>query len=559
MNTWDLEAERELWADICYKDFWQFCDYALGYGNNPAFKWWSKRVHRPFCDWFQQHAESWLGGRSAASEVNDLTYLMVVVLREFGKTMIITKAGQLWLHLHDPDLSTYIGSSTVGRAADFFTPMKVWLMGDDPSAHFTWLYGLWYDKNRSWTSDQLVHGARRALARSEPSIGTWGVETGLTSTHPDAGFIDDPVDYDLMAKDGKWLEKVNLHLISLTPVFKANALMVYIGTRYHDADPIGEQLRRNGAASVTGMSMPDVRATADGKWHVYFLPGRDLDGKPTFPENWNERRLREYERDNSMMYSAQIMNDPNIGAHVPLTANQIDSLWVDKRHVPSNLRYSVHLDTAFKSKESLSRGDESVIQVWGHTADGSGDVYYIEGHGSNRWRVDDFNNQLVILLQRLRSTKRWPFVLTDEAEIGGKYGTWALTLESWCHGAGIPCPPFLLLQRGGRKKVARIIQASAYWVDGHVKLIREAPGVDALVSQMLRIGNSPNDDWADAAADVFHPDIYRPARISNQRDVQPRIRRPWDTELQNGGLSDDELRMLYDASQAQEEGRPAIQ
>ena len=543
--SWDLNSERELWADICVHSFWHFCDYALGYGSGPH-KWWTPRVHKPFCDWYESRIKEWASKRQV-EEDKSTTYLMIVVMREFGKTMIITKAGQLWLHLQDPDISSYTGSATVTRAQDFFEPIKTHLNGSDPNSLFVYLYGNWCDRNRTWTTTEVVHGARIALARSEPSLGTWGVETGLTGTHPDAGFIDDPIDYEIMGKDSRWLEKVNTHLTSLTPVFKANALFVYTGTRYHNADAIGESLAFGGALTLTGHDMPGIVASPEGRWHVYFMPGRGSDGVPIYPENWPEKRLKEFDRQNSLIYAAQILQDPNTGQHVALTRAQIEDRWVDEKDVPRNLLHSLHIDTAFKSRESASRGDWSVITHWGHTTDGTGDVYYLEGYGSNRWRVEDFNDQLIMLLQKLKARKQWPFALTDEQEVGGKYGTWELTIQSWCHGAGLPAPPIKLLSRGGRKKNSRIIQAAAYWVDGHVKLVRSAPGLDNLISQMLQIGTSAHDDWADASADVFHSEVYRPARIAGQRDLQPYLSRPWDRELQVGATLDDfDARKAYD-------------
>jgi hypothetical protein len=460
-------------------------------------------------------------------------YLMVVVHREFGKTMLITKAGQLWLHLHDANLSSYIGSSTVTRAGSFFTPIKEILQNNDPECLFTWLYGDWFDPRRTWGAESIVHAARKNLARTEPSIGTWGVETGLVGMHPDVGFMDDPVDYEKMATDAQWLQKVNDHLSGLSPVFKADSLFVYTGTRYHDSDPIGEALRHEGAVTIDGgMGMPNTREDPEGKWRVYFRAARDGVGAPTYPENWPEKRLRDYEKKNSMQYAAQLMNSPNSGQHVPLLQEQVDKLWIRRADVPSNLRYSLHIDTAFKSRESMARGDESVMQLWGHSRDGTGDVYYLEGYGSANWRVEDFNNQLVMLLQKLKRERRWPFVLTDEVELGGKIGTWELTIQSWCHHVGLAAPHVELLGRGGRKKVMRLIGAAAYWVDGHVKLVEGAPGVDKLVDQMLRIGTSAHDDWADCASDVFNGKVYIPQSRTGIRDPQPLIRRPWDDELQ---------------------------
>lgn len=547
-SLWDLEAERELWADICRKDFWHFCDYALGYGDHPDFNWWVSRVHKPFCEWLQHHILEWHNARLNRGEGQEGTpkFLMVVVHREFGKSMIGTKALTIWLHVLNPNLSSYLGSSTVTRAQFFFDPIKSVLDGSDPYSKFTWLYGNWYDKTRTWAASQIIHGARIAVARSEPSIGTWGVETGLTGTHPDHGNIDDPIDYELMGKDGQWLEKVNSHLASLSPVFRDDALFIYTGTRYHDSDAIGTSLRLEGVRSVSGMPVPGFQAAPDGKWDVYFMAARDKEGKPTFPENWPERRLREYERRHSIQYAAQLMNDPNTGAHVALTRRQLEEMVIDKKDLPANLRYSIHLDTAFKSREAVARGDESVIQLWGHTRDGSGDVYFVEGLGSNVWRVEDFNTQLIMLLQRLRAQRKWPFVLTDEVTVGGKEGTWELIIQSWCHQAGIPSPNLQMLNRAGKKKINRILGAVSYWVDGHVRLVRGANGLDKLMDQMARIGTSSHDDWADAAADVFNPAVYAGIHRGPQKDVQPMIRRPWDRELQTGGISDEEAIQYYD-------------
>lgn len=541
---WDKEAERELWADICLNDFYQFCDYALGF-NRPGWSWWTERVHRPFCEWFQSHVLEWESSRGEGRPEGK--HLMVVVHREFGKTMIGTRAGQFWLHLRHPNLSSYTGSTTVTRAMSFLGPIREWMTGNDPESRFIWLYGNWFDKSRTWTLAEIVHAARTNLARTEPSLGTWGIETGLVGMHPDAGFMDDPIDYEKMGTDSQWLEKVNTHLASLSPVFRVDSFFVYTGTRYHDADAIGESLNLEHAKTITGMPMPGYRARDDGKWHVYFRSARDEEGKPTFPENWPEHRLRDYEKRHSLQYAAQLLNNPNTGAHVALNEEQVNRLYISRKDVPRDLRYSIHIDTAFKSRESVSRGDDSVIQLWGHARDGSGDVYYLEGYGSNRWRIEDFNHQLVILLQRLKKERRWPFVLTDEAEVGGKYGTWEMTIQSWCHGAGIPTPYIKLINRGGKRKIMRLTEAAGYWVDGHAKLVEGATGLDKLVDQMLKIGTSAHDDWADAGSDVFFKEVYTPRRRVGAIDAQPHIVRPWDRELQSGQMDrEDWIRNVYD-------------
>ena len=64
--------------------------------------------------------------------------------------------------------------------------------------------------------------------------------------------------------------------------------------------------------------------------------------------------------------------------------------------------------------------------------------------------------------------------------------------------------------------------------------------------QMSRIGISEHDDWADAAADVFHPEVYRPFLPPGQ-DAQPPVpQRPWDRELKTGQIDNETARGIYD-------------
>jgi hypothetical protein len=555
---WSSQDEREILAAACRDNFWTFVMEAYGGYYNPRFSGWlDPAVHKPLCDWYSHHIHEWIGWRRDG--VRQQKCLMVIVPREFGKTTLITQAGQLWLHLQDPDLATYTGSENFTRATEFLASVRSVAAGEDPYARFGQLFGSWRPNNKNvmWSNAGAVHAARRAVSRKEPSFGTWGVEKGLTGTHPDALFLDDPTSYEAMALATNWLDVVNGHLDSLLPVLTTDGLFVLPGTRYHDGDHFGRTLKSDGAKTVSGMPMPDYAPRPDGKWEVYFLQARDIEGTPTLTKVWPGWRLDEYERKNNLRYAAQVMNDPSSSEFNPLTRGQIDLLRVKPEEVPWSLRYSIHCDTAFKSQAKQARGDESVLQIWGHDLK-NGDVYFIEGYCSNVWRAEDFNNKLVMVLQKLKSRKtwherivgRWPFVVTDEQEVGGKQGTWELTIASACHTSGLPAPPLVLLSRGGAKKINRIIEASAHWADGRVKLVEGAPGLERLVDQMSRIGSSASDDWSDAAADVFNPKVYNGApRLGSDQDLQPEIHLPWDDVLKNN----ESAVKAYDAYHSREE------
>ena len=116
----------------------------------------------------------------------------------------------------------------------------------------------------------------------------------------------------------------------------------------------------------------------------------------------------------------------------------VRKLWVAPEDVDNrDLRITIHVDTAFKTLERLERGDSSVIAVVGHSRTGDGMVYALEAKHSNTWTADQFFDELVALLQRLKkSGTTWPYALTDEREMGGKEGLFLKVLEARCAASG---------------------------------------------------------------------------------------------------------------------------
>lgn len=551
---WSVDAEVALWSDICRRSFWWFLQVAWGahwyMRANAHDRWLTERLHKPICDWLQAHVEDWERRRLSGDKRR--TKLALVIPRSYGKTVIATKALPLWVQLRNPDLSTYIGSETVEKAIDFLRPVKSVMDGSDPFARFTRLYGNWFSPERLWTNRTVVHGVRRAVGRSEPSFDTWGVEQGITGAHPDWGIFDDPISEEKLKESGAWIDAVNNAMAALRPAFRTDSFFMLVCTRYRDNDAIGTALSTEGVRSWAGMQVPEQRfePRETGEWDVYFLQALDTAGVSTFPEMWPTEELRRYEASKPIHFAAQMMNDPASGEHMALTMEQVDQLWIDQKDLPSYMQYTVHMDTAFKIPSRVGRGDENVIQVWGHDPRGNGDVYYIEGIGSNTWRIEEFTDELIRLCQRYKRFGKRIRVMTDEKEMGGKAGTWENWLRSSFAGAGLIMPPFKVMVRSRTKKEIRIREAAGFWVDGHVRIVRGAPGAHKLVSQMVRLGIAAHDDWADAAADVFAPEVYRPMlnpALAGSRDDGAYPVQPGD-DILGRRISDDAARRFYDAA-----------
>lgn len=517
---------------------------------HPNERWITTRVHRPICRWLQKRVEEWEAHRAAGEKVR--TKIALIIPRAFGKTVMGTKALSLWAHVRNPNISSFIGSEVVGKAMDFLEPIKVILEGKDPFSWFCWLYGNWFSPERLWTRTKIVHAARTMLSRSEASFDTWGVEQGITGAHPDWGVFDDPLTEEKIKENGTWITTVNQAMAALRPAFRTDSFFMLSLTRYRDNDVAGTYLKLEGVKSWSGQpyTNPAFEPREDGEWDVYFLQAYDKHGDAVLPEVWPVRELRKYEQTRPGEFAAQMMNEPGSGEHMELTAEQIADMWIDRKDLPSQLALTLHLDTAFKENRTRGSGDESVYELWGHDPRGNGDVYYLEGEGSDRWRIEEFTDRLLMLAQRLKSEGKRIRLITDDKETGGKAGTWINWLRSSFHGKGLPMPPLLQLPRQGTRKIIRMREAAGFWVDGHVKLVRDAPGVQNLINQMVRLGVAANDDWADAAADVFANEVYRPMlnptrQGSNDAGAIPR--QPGDDIMgrwRTGTI--DDMRRVYD-------------
>lgn len=549
---WPLDAERDLWRHYCLESFYWFAKVAWGIEwymqKNPNDAWFSDRVHKPLCDWLQYHVEDWEKGRRSKRRKK----LAVIIPRSFGKTVLVTKALNLWIQLRNPDTAAMIGSEVQTKAEDFLAPITEVMCGNDPYSWFSWLYGNWKDPDRTWTKKRIVHAARRAVAKTEPSFGTWGVDTGITGMHPDVGILDDPLSEEKIRENGTWLNVVNQSVAALRPAFRSDSLFILVCTRYRDNDVAGTFLdpKKEGVRSWTGMPIDDIalKVVDNGQWDVYYLRSLDERDESILPEVHPTEQLRQYRKAHPAEFSAQMMNDPASGEHMSITSEQIDELWVEDRDLPSNLRYTIHCDTAFKTDETRGKGDESVIQVWAHDARGTGDVYYIEGYGSNEWREEDFTARFINLVKKYR-TKLHPLVAWTDEIIFDKDLTWIKYLKSEAAADGIRLPRFVPCKRRGKNKEARKHDALAHWVSGHVHLIKNAPGVEYLVYQALRVGYSKHDDWIDTACDVFNPEIYRPFLVG-MYDRSPRVTSPGDEVLKER-MTNDEARRIYDIEHAE--------
>jgi hypothetical protein len=539
-----MEAERDFWRHRCMDSFWWFFKYAYGYDFNPKGDlgkrpWLFEATHKPACDWFEKHAREWLADREAGRA--KAKKLICVVPRDWGKTTLFAQAGQMWLHLHDPELATYTGCETITRAREVLNGIKAVISGDDPYARFSWLYGRQGPTaRRKWKVDGVVTAARTNLTRRDDSYGIWAVQSGMVGLHPDGGFFDDPNTYERMDRHVDWLDVVWNHMSTLIPVFQMDAFWMLTATRYGEGDHIGRCVdpMRGGVKSMSGMPMPGVKVDPDGIWDVFYLDAIGPNGELLMPQIWPADRIKAFERENSVRYWAQVRNNPTQNPHNVLPEHIVKTLITAPADVDyKKLRVSLHIDTAFKNPKRRIRGDLSTISAVGHVPK-TGKVAFLGAKVRKECDSEEFIQLLIDQTKEWRRRCARVSCITDEQDIGGKPGVWPALLKTKFREAGVEMPEFLVLDRDSKRKEDRLIHAAGFWRAGKIMLIRDAENLDLLVEQMSKIGFTEYDDVADATADCWNDRLYQIIWNTKADAIAQQTGNPFDDVLKPGPAGD---------------------
>lgn len=558
-KPWPLEAEREFWRSACAPgtsphSLWWFVRIAWGtewyFRKTGKTRWLQARVHKPFLEWYQKHVLEWIKRRSRG--VIGRTYLLILHPRGFGKTLLITRAANLWTHLADRNSAWYIGSETHPKAKVFLAGLKAVLNGTDENAWFSWLYGNFQDPKRSWSAESIVTAYRTATAIQEPTFGTYGVEMGITGMHPDGVTFDDPTSADNMSE--LTLQQARDSYDNTHPALRTDSLFVGIMTRYAGNDAAGHILDQEGVASWTGLPNPDPRSiaqTAGGKVHVYFLQGRDPTkksqehpkGEPVLPEVWDKDGMDHYEIKDPVNFSAQIQNTPTVGEHMPLEYAQIERMFIGRDDLPAIDFATVHLDTAFKDEDRIKRGDFNVILGLLHSLRPDGKVFVDRIIRNTTDRAESFISRLCSYLLSLQTRGYRLKCITDEAEAFGKKGSFKLLLQVSLSVAGFRIgPDSILTFNRTNKKEQRLRKAAAYWAEGYVRICKGIEWEDRLMYEAVNLTKGDHDDIIDAFSDVWQDGVWKKPteHFGTPRDTD--IVQPGDEVLRPGLVFTEALR-----------------
>lgn len=552
MIGWSLDDEKEIWRAICSPNHWHkedgwtadthpksllyFVKYAWGadfylekHPEQP--RWLYEPIHEPFLKWLQTHLLDWRDNCRRGNTA-DLKHLAVILPRGYGKTVCTSKSAMLWLHLDEPDMSTLLCSSTQVLAEDLLKAIQTVMSGEDSDTWFSWLYGNFRYGAKEWTKTHVTHAYRNSKNISEPSFDVSSVDTGMTGYHHRIHVWDDPI-YANKLRDGKdaYLRSVHTAVNASYNAIQANGLLMLVLTRYLDGDVAGRQLKDGGIKSWEGMDCVSSQFTdkvewGKGIWNVFFYQTEDeFTGNPTHPILWTKEKIAAHKRRDPEDFACQQQNNPGANERAPLTEQAVTAYFMDYKDAEFTVPYedaTLHLDTAFKTPETVRSGDYSVIVPWLHDGRRNGRLYLDTDLllASNELSEEDFNAKVLETFRALRRRRIRVRLLTDEKEPGGKVGTYKNRMVALIRAAGFPgftANNFLQFARTTNKK-ARIRTAAGHFAEGYVRILlhKDADGdwivppvVRELIRQFCRIDVVDHDDLADAATDGFTEGVWR--------------------------------------------------
>jgi hypothetical protein len=314
-----------------------------------------------------------------------------------GKTQRMGTAGPLWLLLRDPTRRIIVASYEQGVAARSGLAVRQMIetygggyKGDRASRHQDDHLGLLLDPDRAQqTNWNLIDGPGR---RNGGMIAV-GVGGSLTGRPADVMIIDDSIKNSKQADNPQqrkhirdWYESV------VTTRLSPGAIVIIIGTRWHEDDLIGSLMLKDDLADTPRFRHLIIPAQAKKKDPLGRKPGQYLiSTRGRTEDDWLQIRKDVGERFWAALYQAE--PSPPAGGVFQLE-------WINNHRVkaaPELQKIEVFVDPA----DNEGEGDEAGVIAIGRTAD---QHYYVLADESDHMTVGRWFRVAILLALRLGAT-----------------------------------------------------------------------------------------------------------------------------------------------------------
>jgi phage terminase large subunit-like protein len=309
----------------------------------------------PPCPWAPFHKRLCRVIRSARNQGKNL---FVQVPRYHLKTQICTIFYRIWRLVHDPELCSLIVSGTLELSKGTTRAIRAELQGNsnlrELYAHVLpdWVFN---NQKNKWSETQL--NVARTTSYPQCTVEAVGVEATVTGKHFGEISMDDlvtPENSTTAEQCQKVIQAYRYFLSIKNPKTQRGRIpILVVGTPYTDSD------------LYSFLKQPEVVGT----FKVFIQPVFDENGKPIWPEMYDEEKLREIAaQQGTYTFSTQYLLDP-----VPEEQMEFRKAWLQiYRILPRDIndqeipltKYIV-VDPVTAKKTSSSSDDRGVILVVG--------------------------------------------------------------------------------------------------------------------------------------------------------------------------------------------------
>ena len=357
------------------------------------------------------------------------------------KSTIGTESRSIQKILRNPNERILITNAKLDNSRKF---LRTILQHYHQNSTFRWLWRDWWMKNYTtehhkeqfgekldWvlrdTQDEFI--ALRPSQAREATITTGAVDASLVSQHYSTIIADDLINREYV-RTVDMVEKSILYFKDLLDLLDPDGELEVIGTRWSHVDLyswIIEEFGGTASLRVPDNYLPEdvveqskETPEEDKEWMISIQPARQADGTPIFPEEFNDKVLKDLlKAKGPYEYGAQYDLNPTPAEH-----QKFKPEWfriVRELPDPSSLNVCITVDPA---KSIEDNADNTAIAVYGY--DYYNNMYLLDGR-DEQLAIDELPEALFDLVVKWKGMAKFLYPVGFEAV--GFQETYVYTLE----------------------------------------------------------------------------------------------------------------------------------
>lgn len=315
----ELKAGTPRWVQLrkrAQTDLYWFAAKVLGLEDKIPL---TPRAHYALCKFASR--------QTGRPEIDGARMQLIQVGRGWGKSALLTNARCTQRLITNPDWCLGIANERQDNANAFLGAIKA---NFESNEFLQFLFPECLPENwkdATWRSDRIIIN-RKIRDAVNPSVLATGVGATVTGVHMNEWIVDDVISQDAAenARSGSFseIEKTNRWLVRLLPLLKNpyHDPVTFIGTPWWLGDCYdyietefgrGEHQRFLWPVELPGGEVQTHQIDVKGQLAIFRMPARDPNGRPYYPEQFDDETLDSIRAIDPVFFAAQYLLQPGAG------------------------------------------------------------------------------------------------------------------------------------------------------------------------------------------------------------------------------------------------------